>query len=162
MPVNAVDKMLGGDLGAGVPQRQFPGNNDSYLPQTQRQTSSTEGSMPVATIIGAVIAAGTAIVGGIINSQEVDEANKIGMQMYNQERQDKLALQKKQDQMNRFNQRMARKQFKFQEKQFEQGVKERAEDRGYAKRQNYMTNNLNMVNQNAQLRSVFMNTMTRR
>jgi len=31
--------------------------------------------MALATIIGAVIAAGTSIVGGIINSADVDEAN---------------------------------------------------------------------------------------
>ena len=143
-------------------QRKYPGDNDSNLPKSEGETSSTEETMPVGTIIGAIIAAGTAIVGGVINSAEVDEANRIGMQMHNQQRQDALKLQKKQDQINAYEMRMGKKRLAFDKEQFKQGVKERAEDRGYAQRQNYMANNINMVNQSAQLRSVFMNTMTRR
>lgn len=118
--------------------------------------------MAIGTILGAVIAAGAAIIGGVVNSQEVDEANQIAMQMHNQQRQDQKKVDDYKKTLNRFDMRMAKKQFKLQEKQFEQGVKERAEDRGYTKRQNFVNNNLNMVNQSAQLRSVFMNTMTRR
>lgn len=122
--------------------------------------------MAIGAIIGAVIAAGAAIVGGVVNSQEVDKANQIAMQMHNQQRQDQKKVDDYKKKMNKWEMRLAEQNAKFErgrwKKEFEQGVKERAEDRGYTKRQNFVNNNLNMVNQSAQLRSVFMNTMTRR
>jgi len=118
--------------------------------------------MPIGAIIGAVIAGGAAIIGGVINSNDVEEANKIGLQTYNQEREDRLKNEAYQKKMDKFSMGMQKKQFAFSKQQFAQGVKERESDRQYGKRMNFDAKNMNMVNQNAQLRSVFMNTMTRR
>jgi len=118
--------------------------------------------MAIAAIIGAVVAAGAAITGAVINAQDVDEANKIGLQTYNLEREDRLKNEAEQKKINSFSMGMEKKKFAQNRKEFRQGVKERETDRQYGRRQNTMANTMNMVNQNAQLRSVFMNTMTRR
>ena len=119
-------------------------------------------AMALATIIGAVIAAGTSIIGGVINSADVDEANKIGLQLANKKRDDELKVQEANEKMNRWSMRQREKEFKFTKQEAGKTRAFQKEQYGYAQRQNFDAKNMNMVNQNAQLRSVFMNTMTRR
>jgi ribosome biogenesis GTPase A len=118
--------------------------------------------MPVATIIGAVIAAGAAIVGAAVNSSQVDTYNQMGMKLANQKRQDELNLQKKQDKITKWEMKQREKEFGFQRSEARKARKEREGEREYGKRQQSFANTMGLVNQNAQLRSVFMNTMTRR
>lgn len=116
----------------------------------------------VGAIIGAVVVAGTAITGAIVNSQEVDAANQLGLQLANKSRDDQLKVQKEKEKMDKWGMKFQEKQLGFQRSEARKGRKERKEEREYVKRQNTMSNTMGMVNQNAQLRSVFMNTMTRR
>ena len=118
--------------------------------------------MAIGVIIGAVIAAGTAIVGGIINSADVDEANKIGLQLANKKRDDELKVQEANEKMNRWSMRQREKEFKFTKQEAGKTRAFQKEQYGYAQRQNFDAKNMNMVNQNAQLRSTFMQAMTRR
>jgi len=117
--------------------------------------------MPVAIIIGAVVAAGAAITGAVISSNDVDEANRIGLQTYNQEQKDKKKLTEEQTKINNFTMGMEKKKFQQGVKEFRQGVKEREKDRQYTKREKFKADNLNFVNQNAQLRNVFLNSVRR-
>lgn len=119
-------------------------------------------SVGLASIIGAVIAAGSTAIGVAVNNQQIDEYNQMGMQMANQKRQDELKLQEENARMNRMGMRQRKKEFKWQKSEAEKGRKERKGEREYGKRQQSFANTMGMVNQNAQLRSVFMDTMTRR
>lgn len=129
--------------------------------KTVEQPSSTGGSMPIATIIGAVIAAGAAIIGTAVNNQQVDEYNAMGERLANLKRQDELKLQEENARMNRMGMRQRKKEFKWTQGEADKDRKERKGEREYGKRQQGYANTMGMVNSNAQLRSVFMNTMTR-
>jgi len=116
----------------------------------------------VATIIGSILAAGTAITGAAIDSKNVDEANRIGLQTYNQERADKLKNEEYQKSINRWEMRQRGKEFKQGIVEFKQGVKERKAAKEFGQGQTAMQNTLGLVNQNAQLRDLFLKTSMRR
>jgi len=118
--------------------------------------------MPIGVIIGAVIAAGASIVGSAVNASQVDDYNKMGERLANQKRQDELKMQEENNKLNRYGLRTQRMGLRQQKKEFKQGVKERESDRQYGRRQQSFANTMGMVNQNANLRSTFMNAMTRR
>ena len=128
--------------------------------------------MPIATIIGAVVAAGAAVFGAVIDSNDVDEANRIGLQLAEQTREDKLKLEEEERKLNRFgivmrgrefdkSMKQRQEEFDFTKKEKKLDRKERERDRQYAKREKFKADSLDFVNKNAQTRSLFMNSVRR-
>ena len=117
--------------------------------------------MAIAAIIGAVVAIGGAVVGGILDSQDTAEANRIGLKLAETQRQDKLNTEKAQEKLNMLGLKQRKEEFSFQRKEARLDRKEREKDRQYAKRQNFKAENLDFVNKNATARNAFLNSVRR-
>lgn len=116
----------------------------------------------IATIIGAIIGAGAGIAQSTISSRDAQEANDEALRLANIQRQDTLNAQAATDQMNRLTLRQRRREFQWGKEEAEKGRAERAEERGYGRRQQFLGNTLGMVNQNAAMRSNLVNLFQRR
>lgn len=118
--------------------------------------------MPIlAAIIGAVTVIGTTVMGINANSEDVDEVNRIGQINANRARQDQLKRDEWNENIDRWSMRQKGKEFRQGVKEFKQGVKERGVDRKQAAEQTGMQNVLGLVNQNASLRQIMLNTSKR-
>ncbi len=118
--------------------------------------------MPIiAAIIGAVAVIGTTIIGTSENSKDVDEVNRIGQMNANRAREDKLKRDKWNEDYDRWGMRQKEKEFAWGKKESKKDRAERAEVRGYERRERTMANTLGMVNQNATLRDIFLKTSRR-
>ena len=115
----------------------------------------------IGTIIGAVIGLGATIIGGIMDEQDTDEANRIGMRLAETTRQDQLKVQAANEKMDRLGLRHQKNILKFQKKEAGLDRKEREKDRQYAKRENFKAENLDFVNKNATARNAFLNSVRR-
>jgi C-terminal processing protease CtpA/Prc len=94
--------------------------------------------MPIATIIGAIIAAGATVAGGVMGVRATERANEKNLELAEQDRQD--ALQKWRDTLkeqarNRELQQqqlgMSRRQLDLTEREYDLNRKERMEEKGY-------------------------------
>ena len=124
--------------------------------------------MPIGAIIGAVVSIGSVIIGGVMDSQDADEVNRVGLQLANIARQDKfkvdaanerlskMGLSHQKDILN-FN----KKEAKLSRVEREKDRKEREGDRQYGKREKFKADSLDFVNKNAQSRSLFLNSVRR-
>lgn len=115
----------------------------------------------VGAIIGAVVAIGTAVIGGVVNSQDIDKANTIGLRLANIKRQDELKVQEAKEKMDLLGLRHQKNVFKFQKKEAGLNRKEREKDRQYTKRERFKADSLDFVNKNAQSRKFFRDSVRR-
>jgi len=117
--------------------------------------------MPVAAIIGAVVAAGTAIGVAVVNSKRADEANEEGLTLANRARQDKLKIDEANEKMNKWNRRFSEKQFSYQKGEDRKNRAERSEQKGYDRSKEWQADSLNLVNGNPAMRNSFIGSMRR-
>jgi len=115
----------------------------------------------IGTIISAVIGIGSKIIGGVMDSQDADEANRVGLRLANMTRQDNLRVQAANERMGTLGLKHQKNVLKFQKKEAGLDRKEREKDRQYAKRENFKAENLDFVNKNATARNAFLNSVRR-
>jgi len=87
--------------------------------------------MPIATIIGAIVAAGATIVGGVMQNKATDEANKSNLALAGTVRSDTLEQQKVQNQQTAQSLALSARQIGVTEKENALNRAERTEEKGY-------------------------------
>lgn len=92
--------------------------------------------MGIALIISAIIAAGTTVVAGVAQNQQAKKANKEGLKLAGIQREDTLAQQKTQEELNREQLAISRKAQEMQDREAKLSREERTEERGYNRLQN--------------------------
>lgn len=111
--------------------------------------------MPVATILSAIVGAGTTLLGGLLQSDAAKEANEKNVQLYEQQRRDTLAQQARTEAIGRqqFLENLAlnREQLAFQKEEAEKSREEREEERGYNRLQNAANKYTDYLNMNQTL-----------
>ncbi len=117
--------------------------------------------MAIGAVIGAVVAIGTAVIGGIMDSQDTDEANKIGLQLAKIQREDKLKVNRANERLSRMGLQHQKNILRSQKRESALDRKEREKDRQYGKRERFKADSLDFVNKNAQSRSLFLNSVRR-
>jgi len=118
--------------------------------------------MPIlAAIIGAVTVIGSTVMGINANSEDVDEVNRIGQINANRDRQDQLKRDEWDKNIDRWSMRQKGKEFRWEKGEAKKNRAERMMDRKMGAEQTGMQNMLGLVNQNANLRQIMLNTSKR-
>jgi len=110
--------------------------------------------MPIATIIGAIVAAGATIAGGVMTTRAQREANEKNLELANITRSDTLEQQETQNKIQQEQLKLSKQQVEFNQQEAELNREERAEERGYNRMQNaanryatYLNNKTALQNQ---------------
>ena len=106
----------------------------------------------VFTIIAAIIAAGAAVTTTAMENSATEEAGKESEYWANLSRQDQLAAQGATNKLNKWNMRLKEKTLAWQKEESKKARAERAEERGYVRRQTQWGKLLGVANQNKQMR----------
>lgn len=91
--------------------------------------------MPIATIIGAIVAAGASIVGGVMQNKATEKANKTNLALAGTVREDTLQQQAVQNQQTAQSIALSRRQIDIAEKENALNRTERTEEKGYNRMQ---------------------------
>jgi len=106
----------------------------------------------VFTIIAAIIAAGAAVTTTAMENSATEEAGKESEYWANLQRQDQLAARRAGDKINKWSMRLKEKMFKWEKGEAKKARAERAEERGYVRRQTHWGKILGVANQNKQVK----------
>ena len=106
----------------------------------------------VFTIIAAIIAAGAAVTTTAMENSATEEAGKESEYWANLSRQDQLAAQGATNKLNKWNMRLKEKTLAWQKEESKKARAERAEERGYVRRQTQWGKLLGVANQNKQVK----------
>jgi len=113
--------------------------------------------MPIATglamIIAAIVAATGLTTSTVLNNAAVDDANEQGLKLANISRQDQLRREQEQNRLSQASLRLQKKQLKFQRETELFGRKERAEEKGYVRRERQFDKQLGLINRNDAIRN---------
>ena len=101
-----------------------------------------------ATIISAIIGAGAAITGGVMQNEATRKARNEAKRLGAQEREDVLAQRRREERMGHENLRLQKAGLGFQQQEAALSRAERNEDRATNKKQQSVVNALNLLNQN--------------
>jgi len=117
--------------------------------------------MPAAAIVAAIIGVAGILISSDTQSQDLEEAQKEAKQLAMMKRQDELAWQNKQDELSKLGLEQRKEQFgkqlQFQQKEAKLGRAERAEERGYKRRQESFQTTIGLINRNQEMRNNFLN-----
>ena len=109
--------------------------------------------MPVGTIIGAIVAAGATITATAISNAAIEDANEQGLKLSKIAREDELRKQRESERLNKAYIRLQKKELQYKREAELFGRKERAEERGYGRRQQTFSNQLGILNRNDAMRN---------
>lgn len=115
----------------------------------------------IAAIIGAAVAVGMGIYGSNVNSKLTKTANAKSEELWNIQRADDLKWKKSQKDIAEVSARQKKREFDWQKQQAKLARGERAEVRGYERRQNEFNKALGLVNQTQANRNNFFNIWDR-
>jgi hypothetical protein len=111
----------------------------------------------IAAIIAAVIGAAVTIGTTVANNQDIEAANEEGLRLANQSREDQQEITTNNMKIANMNAELQKSRLGFEVGEAARNREERAEDKSYVKRQNYLANSMNMVNQNQAMRESLLN-----
>ena len=117
--------------------------------------------MPIGAVIAAVVGIGSVIICGVMDSQDADEANRVGLQLANIKRQDDQKVNDANERLSKMGLRHQKDTLNFKKKEARLDRKEREKDRQYGKRERFKAGELDFVNKNAQSRQLFRNSVRR-
>lgn len=115
----------------------------------------TGAAMIITALIGTAVGVGSEIVGGIIDKNAADDANRRAMDIWNRQQADEERIRKENVKMNRYDTR-------FQQQLSLDKLKTEKDAIEYNKRRNFVADTMNLVNANQQLKSTFFNLWDRR
>ena len=117
--------------------------------------------MPVASIIGAVVALATTITGAAISSSDTEDAQNEARRLNERGRQDALDLNDRKEKLEKARIGIEKKRLSYGRIEAEKSRKERGLERGIAARDKQQASMMGLVNSNEVLKSNFLNMWQR-
>lgn len=109
------------------------------------------------TIISAIIAAGGILVSTLLNNAAVEDANQEGLRLANISRNDKLKLEADNKKLSETELRLRKKRLGYEREAELFGRAERAEERGYVRRERFFDKQIGLLNRNDAMRNQLVN-----
>lgn len=117
--------------------------------------------MPVAAIVGAVIAVAGTVVSSAISSSDAEEAQNEARRMYEVDRGDRLRREREANRLNNLSVAQSRLEFKESKRRDRLDRAERERDRQFGRRETQFQKQIGLINANDAMRSNYANVMQR-
>lgn len=118
--------------------------------------------MPVATIVGAIIAIAGTVISAAISSSDSAEAQNEGRALAERKRNDDIAYRRSQERLDNLRLKQRKTEARMQSRAEKERLKQRKKEFAFTERETFFNKQMGMLNSSETMRSNFVNTLFKR